>query len=216
MYKFIEILISAIILIPVFAVLNKTKFHNTQKTVLYFVFAIYLSAVYLFVGMPTLQFMRFEVSITLTPFFPMMDDFKNTILNIILFVPLGIMLPFLWQKYNTLKATAVFCLMMSLAIELLQLFTYRATNINDLIANTLGTLFGYFLFRMISHLFPSVRNVTKRKNEVTVVILPVILVMFFVQPYLASISRPPVLICMSMKWLKTNSNWCMTEVRVSG
>ena len=187
LYKFIEILISAIVLIPVFVLLNRTMFHNIRKTVLYFVFAVYLAAVYLFVGMPTLQFMRFEVSLTLVPFLPMVADFKNTILNIILFVPLGIMLPFLWKKYNTLKATAVFGFMMSLSIELLQLFTYRATDINDLIANTLGTVFGYFLFRMISYLVPSVRNVAKRKTEVAAVIVPVILVMFFVQPYLASI-----------------------------
>ena len=187
LYKFIEILISAIVLIPVFVLLNRTMFHNIRKTVLYFVFAVYLAAVYLFVGMPTLQFMRFEVSLTLVPFLPMVADFKNTILNIILFVPLGIMLPLLWKKYNTLKAAAVFGFMMSLSIELLQLFTYRATDINDLIANTLGTVFGYFLFRMISYLVPSVRNVAKRKTEVAAVIVPVILVMFFVQPYLASI-----------------------------
>ena len=187
LYKFIEILISAIVLIPVFVLLNRTMFHNIRKTVLYFVFAVYLAAVYLFVGMPTLQFMRFEVSLTLVPFLPMVADFKNTILNIILFVPLGIMLPFIWKKYNTLKATLIFGFMMSLSIELLQLFTYRATDINDLIANTLGTVFGYFLFRMISYLVPSVRNVAKRKNEVAAVIVPVILVMFFVQPYLASI-----------------------------
>ena len=187
LYKFIEILISAIVLIPVFALLNRTMFHNIRKTVLYFVFAVYLAAVYLFVGMPTLQFMRFEMSLTLVPFLPMIADFKNTILNIILFVPLGIMLPFLWKKYNTLKATAVFGFMMSLSIELLQLFTYRATDINDLIANTLGAVLGYFLFRIISYLVPSVRNVAKRKTEVAAVIVPVILVMFFVQPYLASI-----------------------------
>ena len=187
LYKFIEILISAIVLIPVFVLLNRTMFHNIRKTILYFVFAVYLAAVYLFVGMPTLQFMRFEVSLTLIPFLPMVADFKNTILNIILFVPLGIMLPFLWKKYNTLKATAVFGFMMSLSIELLQLFTYRATDINDLIANTLGTVLGYFFFRMISYLAPSVRNDAKRKTEVTAVIVPVILVMFFVQPYLASI-----------------------------
>ena len=114
LYKFVEILISAIALIPAFAVLNRTIFHNKTKTALYFVFAIYLAAVYLFVGMPTLQFMRFDVSLTLMPFLPMIADFKNTILNIILFIPLGIMLPFMWKKYNTLKATAVFGVMMSL------------------------------------------------------------------------------------------------------
>lgn len=183
----IEILLSMLLLIPVFCVLNKCRFHDSKKTALYFVFATYLSAVYLLVGMPTLQFMRFDLSLTLMPFLPMIDDLKNTILNIILFIPLGIQLPFLWKKYNTQKATAVFGVMMSLFIELLQLFTFRTTDINDLIANTMGTLFGYFLFRMILHFVPSVRNFAQRKNEVTVVIIPVILVMFFVQPYLASI-----------------------------
>ena len=185
--KIIEILISVLLLIPVFSVLNITRFHSTKKTILYFVFATYLAAVYLFVGMPTLQFMRFDLSLTLMPFLPMIADFKNTILNIILFIPLGIMLPFLWKKYNTLSETLIFGFSMSLAIELLQILTYRATDINDLIANTVGAVLGYFLFRMISYLVPSVRNVAKRKTEVAAVIVPVILVMFFVQPYLASI-----------------------------
>ena len=104
----IEILLSMLLLIPVFCVLNKCRFHDSKKTALYFVFATYLAAVYLFVGMPTLQFMRFDLSLTLMPFLPMIADFKNTILNIILFIPLGIMLPFLWKEYNSLRATLIF------------------------------------------------------------------------------------------------------------
>ena len=185
--KLIEILISMIILIPVFWVLNTIRFHNIKKTALYFIFATYLSAVYLFVGMPTLQFMRFELSLTLIPFLPMIVDLKNTILNIILFVPLGIMLPFLWKKYNTLKAALMFGFGMSLAIEILQILTYRATDINDVIANTVGTVLGYFIFRITSCVFPSVMKFARKKNEISVVALSVFLVMFFVQPYLASL-----------------------------
>ena len=185
--KLIEILISMIILIPVFWVLNIIRFHNIKKTALYFIFATYLSAVYLFVGMPTLQFMRFELSLTLIPFLPMIADLKNTILNIILFVPLGIMLPFLWKKYNTLKAALMFGFGMSLAIEILQILTYRATDINDIIANTVGTVLGYFIFRITSCVFPSVMKFARKKNEICVVLLSVFLVMFFVQPYLASL-----------------------------
>ena len=183
----IEILISMLILIPVFSVLHKTRFHNVKKTILYFVFATYLAAVYLFVGMPTLQFMRFELSLTLTPFLPMVADFKNTILNIILFIPLGIMLPFLWKKYNTLRETLFFGFSMSLAIELLQILTYRATDINDLIANTIGAVLGYFVFRIISCIIPSVTKFATRKNEITVVMLSVFAVMFFLQPCLATL-----------------------------
>lgn len=138
----IEILLSMLLLIPVFCVLNKCRFHDAKKTTLYFIFASYLSAVYLFVGMPTLQFMRFDLSLTLMPFLPMIDDYKNTVLNIILFIPLGILLPFLWKKYNTLKATLMVGFLMSLAIEILQILTYRATDINDIIANTFGTVLG--------------------------------------------------------------------------
>jgi glycopeptide antibiotics resistance protein len=114
------------------------------------VFATYLSAVYLFVGMPTLQFMRFDVSLTLVPFLPMVDDIKNTILNIFLFVPLGVILPFLWKKYNSAKAVLLFGFFLSLSIELLQILTYRATDINDILANTLGSVLGYFLFSIIA------------------------------------------------------------------
>ena len=185
--KMIEILISMLILIPVFSVLHKTRFHNIMKTILYFVFATYLAAVYLFVGMPTLQFMRFELSLTLTPFLPMIADFKNTILNIILFIPLGIMLPFLWKKYDTLRETLFFGFLMSLAIELLQILTYRATDINDLIANTIGAVLGYFVFRIISCIIPSITKFASRKNEITIVMLSVFAVMFFLQPYLATL-----------------------------
>ena len=183
----IEILMSMFLLIPVFSVLYKTRFHNIKKTILYFVFATYLAAVYLFVGMPTLQFMRFELSLTLTPFLPMIADFKNTILNIILFIPLGIMLPFLWKKYDTLRETLFFGFLMSLAIELLQILTYRATDINDLIANTIGAVLGYFVFRIISCIIPPITKFASRKNEITIVMLSVFAVMFFLQPYLATL-----------------------------
>lgn len=185
--KLIEILISMLLLIPIFSVLNKTRFHNIKKTILYYTFATYLAAVYLFVGLPTLQFMRFDISLTLIPFLPMIDDFRNTILNIILFVPLGIMLPFLWKKYNTLRETLIFGLSMSLAVELLQILTYRATDINDLIANTIGAVLGYFVFRATSYIFRPVTKFATRKNEMTVVMVSVFAVMFFVQPYLATL-----------------------------
>ena len=185
--KLIEILISAVILIPFFGVLNKVRFHNIKQSVLYFVFAVYLSAVYLFVGMPTLQFMRFELSVTLIPFLPMMADIKNTILNVFLFLPLGVMLPFLWKKYNRLADTLLFGFGMSLSIEILQILTYRATDINDIIANTLGTVLGYFIFSITSHIIPSATKFARKKNEVSVIILSVFIVMFFIQPYLATL-----------------------------
>lgn len=185
--RLIEILISMIILLPVFGVLNKIRFHNTRESILCYVFASYLSAIYLFVGMPTLQFIRYELSLTLIPFLPMIDDLKNTILNIILFVPLGIMLPFLWKKYNALRPTLMFGFGISLSIELLQILTYRATDVNDIIANTFGAVLGYSIFKATSHVFPSVTKFARKKNQVSIVIVAVFIIMFFIQPYLATL-----------------------------
>lgn len=187
LHKLIEILISAVILVPFFVVLNKARFHNTKKAIVYFIFAVYLSAVYLFVGMPTLQFVRFDVSLTLLPLVPMLTDIKNTILNVFLFLPLGMMLPFLWRRYRHLTDTLIFGFRMSLSIEVLQFFTYRATDINDIIANTLGTALGYLVFRGISCMIPAVRAFAKKENEIHVVLITVFVTMFFIQPYFATL-----------------------------
>lgn len=183
----LEVVFSIIVLIPIYLILNKVKFHSMKKTIYYFVFATYLSAVYLFVGMPTLQFMRFELSITLIPFIPMLADLKNTILNIILFVPLGIMLPLLWKKYHSLKSTVVFSFLLSLSIELLQILTYRATDINDLIANTLGAILGYFIYSIVSRIIPTLNKIARKKNDIAIIIASVLFVNFFIQPYLATL-----------------------------
>ena len=182
----IEILLSAVLLIPFFLVLHKFMFRNLRKTAFYFVFSVYLAAVYLFVGMPTIQFMRVELSLTVIPFLPMLEDIRNTALNVLLFAPLGILLPFLWQKYRCPKKTVLFGALLSLIIELLQILTYRATDINDIIANTLGAALGFFVFKALIRAFPKAKGFAQEKNEVAVLIITVAVVMFFLQPYLAS------------------------------
>ena len=76
---------------------------------------------------------------------------------------------------------------MSLTVELLQILTFRATDINDLIVNTVGAVLGYFVFRTTSCIFPSVTKFAGRKNDLVVVMVSVFAVMFLVQPYLATL-----------------------------
>lgn len=69
----------------------------------------------------------------------------NVLLNVGMFVPLGILLPLFSHKFRRwyLVFTSGFCL--SLAIELMQL--WRGTgvcDVDDLFANTLGCVIGYF------------------------------------------------------------------------
>jgi len=73
-------------------------------------------------------------------------------LNVVMTVPLGLFLAALWPKMRSWKRIALAGFCFSLAIELSQLFTNRGTNVDDLIANTLGAVVGYVLFVAVDRL----------------------------------------------------------------
>lgn len=73
--------------------------------------------------------------------------------NVIMFIPLGILLPLISRVSGVLAATGVSALA-SLSIELTQLLSYiafnngRACDINDILVNTLGGVIGYALIHL--------------------------------------------------------------------
>lgn len=74
--------------------------------------------------------------------------------NVALFVPLGLALPFVCKKLSLLKATLI-GFSISFLIEFLQCFIdNRDSGIDDLICNTLGTVISYLLYLLIKRLFP--------------------------------------------------------------
>lgn len=81
----------------------------------------------------------------------------NFLGNIILFMPIGFMLPLLWKiKGGMVLLAGAAC---SLFIELCQLFLPRSTDIDDLLLNTLGTLLGWGLYSLFNLKF---RNTFKK------------------------------------------------------
>ncbi|MDY2791511.1 MAG: VanZ family protein [Eubacteriales bacterium] len=71
---------------------------------------------------------------------------KNVLGNFAIFIPLGILLPFFFQKL-TLWKTAVVGLTVSFGFEIIQYLTgFGMTDIDDLILNTLGTFVGAALY----------------------------------------------------------------------
>ena len=75
------------------------------------------------------------------------------ILNIMLFIPLGILCPYISNTFKKAANTLLIGFCLSLAIEVSQLFTaYRVTDINDLIANTAGVMIGYLIFLILTKL----------------------------------------------------------------
>ena len=89
------------------------------------------------------------------------DEITSHILNVIMFMPLGFLLPCIWGNFRNIWKTICIGFFMSLAIEVSQLFCYRVTDINDLITNTAGTLVGYCVWICTN----SLTNISKKKFE---------------------------------------------------
>lgn len=189
LFALLEILSSAVALIPLFLIFNKVLFHSYKKSVIYCIFSFYLVAIYSLVGMPDVTYIEFDFTLNLIPLVGLIADWKNGILNVLLFVPLGIILPIVWKKYEVTKKTVLFGFGMSLAIEILQIFTFRATDINDLITNVFGTFLGFSFADVLMKKFPIIKSlVTEEKSsELYIICFTVVAVMFFVQPFISSI-----------------------------
>ena len=189
MYRFylaaMDLLPAAIVLIPAYCILNRIYFHNVRKSILYYLFSCYLSVVYVLVGLPSVTYIRAELNLNLLPLIGMVTDFKNSLLNILLFIPLGTALPLLWFQFRTCKSTVRFGFCTSAAIELLQILTYRATDVNDLITNTLGTFLGFHCAAVFLKKMPAVKDPAKitESKELILILVAMFLVMFFIYPF---------------------------------
>ncbi|MBQ2803660.1 MAG: VanZ family protein [Lachnospiraceae bacterium] len=69
--------------------------------------------------------------------------------NILLFIPYGVTLAWAVKRARGFLCCALFGVLTSVGIECLQLITARGYfQIDDILTNTLGTIIGYFLFRI--------------------------------------------------------------------
>lgn len=183
-----KILPAAVVLVPVFWILYGTVYRrNWRKSVLHCLFFLYLSAVFTLVGIPDVTYIRFDLNLNLIPLWGMAEDFKNSILNILLFVPLGFFLPLLWERFGKKRAVVLFGFSMSLFIEILQIFTYRATDVNDLITNTCGAIVGFMVAEYAMRKHPAIMDGVDRSRtgELYALWAMAFLVMFFVHPFLS-------------------------------
>lgn len=178
---------AAILLLPLFLFLGKAVFRSVRRTGWYLLFALYLAAAYLAVGLPTVTYLRFDPSISLVPLAGLAADGANTLLNVLLFLPLGGFLPLLWKGFRSLRSTVLFGFSLSLFIEVLQLFTFRTSDVNDLLTNTLGTALGYFLAAFLLKRAPARFPADGRSRDLPLVLGTVFLVLFVLSPLLSSL-----------------------------
>ena len=140
-------------------------------------------------GVPAVGTFQMDFGLNLIPFADIVNSpfayMKNTILNIILFIPMGFFVSAVWKNFRSFKTMFFMGLAVSLGIELLQIFTFRLTDIDDLITNTAGTVLGYEISRRFSFPF-SLKSVDSKgilvRYEPVLILAVTLLVSMFLKP----------------------------------
>ena len=143
---------------------------------------LYLNAMYIVIGVPGVQYIRWDPTLNLIPF----QDFSRSnllgmVLNAVMFAPLGFLLPAYVERYRHWGRTLAAGFLTSLTVELIQLCTFRATDVDDLIMNTLGTLVGFLLAKLIFRHRTAVYRGRKDWLELIVVNALVLLTTVFIR-----------------------------------
>ncbi len=188
----IEVFASVIFIIPAMLLLQRLlqKRRCFRRTLLIIVFAMYLIAVFSATGIPSFKRLTVQLNFNLIPVIDIINSpaeyIKNTALNILLFMPLGFFLPVLWRQYRSPKSTVLTGFILSLSIEILQIFTYRLTDIDDLITNTLGTVIGFYLAGALRFRLPLTKATpdtdSSVRREPVIIWAITLLTAFFLQP----------------------------------
>ena len=157
LYYLIDLLSGAIVpLAAVLIIFGIVKKAGAKKTILIALFTLYLAEMFDIVGVPYAQVLKWNPILNPVPF---SDLFKEGFsfwavfqfaANIALFVPFGVLLPAIWKSFRRLSQTAISGALLSICIELSQLFSHRVTALDDLLMNTLGALLGYLLIAAFS------------------------------------------------------------------
>ncbi|WP_061995147.1 VanZ family protein [Clostridium sp. ATCC 25772] len=163
-YEFLTGFVPFIVILFIFNNMNKRKGIVTSKihNGIIIAFAIYIISVFYFTGAGTLYdilYHHFKRKPNLN-FIPFSNeiDIIGYLQNILLFIPFGILVPFLWRKYDKVFYIFISGFSFSMFIEITQLLNNRSTDVDDLILNTIGGLIGYGIYKI------SVR-IIKSKNE---------------------------------------------------
>lgn len=157
-YQFAAVLLPCVV---VYALLRGRGKHESGAAAgrlpLVLLLAAYFCAVFYLTGSGTLyDLLRhgLELERANINWLPFSHDISlvGYVLNVVLFLPLGFLLPVIWPCMRSLGRVALSGLSVSLLIELSQLLNPRSSDVDDLLMNTLGAVLGYLAFRVLAGL----------------------------------------------------------------
>ena len=169
-FLFLEIMFASIWLVIRFVVWTKQKHVDWKREAVLLLMYINLAVIIRFTFFPMskadgrVQPLIFDIAtafpfrVNLLPLVNLFDyDSKrdllvNVIGNVAMFIPSGIVLPIVYRRLDTFGKVLLAGGGISLCIEMIQLpFSVRATDIDDLILNTLGVIIGYGIYALVRY-----------------------------------------------------------------
>ena len=181
-YEILSALIPFLIVLVLFRNAQKKKgiSYTRYSIIASVVFATYLVGVYHFTSAGTIyDGMMYKLEWRQDQFnwipFSNNIDVVAYILNVVLFVPYGLLVPITWEKLNNSTNILITGSLLTVLIEASQLLNNRRTDIDDILLNILGVVVGFFLFKLFDRITNSKFNV---KNPVTAELLICIFAVF--------------------------------------
>lgn len=147
-----------------------------------------LTGIFSVTGLPDIKYIRLDFSVNYIPMTDILNSPVQYLLNMLMFVPIGFLLPLIWKRYGDWKSVLGFACFLTVFIEVAQVFTFRTTDIDDLITNVLGAGLGYLAVRMLSDRLHVPLPVSQSSEKEPVggpylLFLAAFFVNFFIWPY---------------------------------
>ena len=80
----------------------------------------------------------------------MLNSFENLAGNVVVFIPFGMFLPFIWKRFRNFADTFLAGFLFSLGIEIFQLFSaFGAFDVDDILLNVAGVIGGYVVYMLL-------------------------------------------------------------------
>ncbi|WP_339218220.1 VanZ family protein [Paenibacillus sp. FSL W7-1332] len=136
-------------------------------------------------------------------------DLQNGIFNIIMFIPMGILLPFISRKCKAFKWLLLVVVGSTLFIETYQTLSGAGLfELADIMNNTLGGIFGYQLYRLAASIVHNKK--VRMKSLLGNLAIPLIMGLFFVGMHIVYSQQE-----FGNLAINTYTQWNMTDVEVT-
>lgn len=185
-----DCLSSMILLTPASLLILKLSGRKLKSphTILLLLYLCVLAGIYSVTGLPDVSYCSLDFSFNVIPMVDILSSPFQYLLNVLMFIPVGFLLPLLWDEYQGWKQVLGFSCFLTVFIEIAQVFTFRTTDIDDLITNLLGAGLGYLLIHLPAkkgnwRLPPGISDDYEEKHGQWSYLFLVVLQQFFIQPY---------------------------------